>query len=102
VKLKKSPLFIKFTFIFLNNLKSVENKTIFYIKNFDFASYFPLSGRPHHSTFLAKHSVYLSWCVRKKAMSVVQTALGFVRGEAIPLDKVIAGFTRSLLQHQRQ
>jgi len=35
-------------------------------------------------------------------MTVVQTAVVFVRVEAIPLDKVIAGFTSSLLQHQRQ
>jgi len=35
-------------------------------------------------------------------MTVVQAAVVFVTVEAIPLDKVIAGFTSSLLQHQRQ
>ena len=47
-------------------------------------------------------SVYLSLCVHKKAMTVVQTAVVFVTVEAIPLHKVIVGFTSSLLQHQRQ
>ena len=35
-------------------------------------------------------------------MTVVQTAVVFGRVETIPLDKVGAGFTSSLLQHQRQ
>jgi hypothetical protein len=35
-------------------------------------------------------------------MTVVQTALVFVRGEAIPLDKVIAGFANWELYRQNQ
>jgi len=35
-------------------------------------------------------------------MKVVQTTLLVVRVEAIPLYKVTAGFSSSLLQHQRQ
>jgi len=35
-------------------------------------------------------------------MKAVQTALVFVRVAAVPLDKVSAVFTSSLLQHQRQ
>jgi len=35
-------------------------------------------------------------------MKVIQTALVFVRVAAVPLDKVSAGSTSSLLQHQRQ
>ena len=95
---------IKFPFIFLNNLKSVDSiKCNFSYYKYPFYLHFYRlwTAAPLVPSLLCP-SVYLSWCVRKKAMTVVQTAVVFVKVEAIPLHKVIAGFTSSLLQHQRQ
>jgi len=96
--------YIKFPFIFLNNLKSVDSiecNFLYYKYPFCLHFYRLWAAAPLAPSSL-RPSVYLSWFVHKNTMTVVQTAVLFVTVEAIPLHKVIAGFTSSLLQHQRQ
>ena len=99
----KITIIYHFSFYFSQNLKSVERiKCIFHIKNFRLPPIFRLWVVENLPSSYILQCVYHTCSVHKKAMTVVQTAVVFVRVEGIPLDKVTAGFTSSLLQHQWQ
>jgi len=91
--------FITF-FIFLKILKSIEEKK--QLLKLKISILPPIIPPLNTRTARSLLAVYLSWHVRKKEMTVVQTALVFVRVAAIPLHKVTAGFIIFLLQQHMQ